>query len=350
MKILRYRAGVLAVCSAVSVWQGYAALTQMLDFTVSGAAGRFGWGWLAGGPVSYFLASGIGGAFALFGHWTRSGTIRHFWGWALLVPSVWLGIGMGLFAWSEWNASFGFTTGEHLLHCTFILLPMALTIACLWSYQKVFRDTVQRDADLSVAVSDPENSLSRPSVAPSILNWLGALFAAGGSIAAVLVSGILLLLWGCEPPSIEALARRFPHDRSDLETIIEMSDQDKEMAVIDPTWLELQGARLPSSNEAVGISEARWQEYRRVFRRNGIDQGVRRYSSGGDAFIIVRSVGILDNGYSNGYLYCVPRVEHQYAPCSSTEQTGKHDQSGGEGAYEFIRLTDRWYAFRSGPG
>ena len=350
IKILHYRGWTVVVCVGVSVWQAYTALSSMFDLSVSGSAGRFGWAWLVGGPVSYFLAAAIGGAFVLFGHWAGSPSIRRFWGWALLLPLVWLGIGMVLFAWSEWSASFGFTTGEHLRHFTLIFLPMALAFACLWSYQRSLRGAVEKKVDSSVAASNGESLVSRPNVLGTILRWLCALFAAAGSLAAVLVSGILLLLWSCEPPSVETLARRFPHEQKDLETIVAWSDQDKEMAVIDPAWLELQGAYAPSSSEPVGISQARWQGYRRIFRKNGIDQGVRRYSSGGDVFIIVRSVGILDNGYSDGYLYCVPGVEHHYAPCSSTEQTGRHDRSGGEGAYEFIKLTDHWYAFRDGPG
>jgi hypothetical protein len=138
----------------------------------------------------------------------------------------------------------------------------------------------------------------------------------------------------------------FPGERKELEAIIAMLDQDAQMAVIDPTWLELQGQNFPSSDKAVGISEARWNEYRRIFRRNGITQGIRRYASGGDAFIIVKSFGMLNRGYSNGYLYCVPGADHNaYLPCSSKEQRGK--QSGTDG-YEFIKLTDRWYAYREG--
>jgi hypothetical protein len=122
------------------------------------------------------------------------------------------------------------------------------------------------------------------------------------------------------------------------------------MAVIDPGWLELQGQSFPASYTAVGISAARWEEYRSIFRRNGITQGIRRYAPKGDAFIIVKSIGLLDNGHSNGYLYCVPGAKHIYAPCSSTEKYGEHSYSSGDEAYEFIKLTDRWYAFRQGPG
>jgi hypothetical protein len=129
-----------------------------------------------------------------------------------------------------------------------------------------------------------------------------------------------------------------------------MSDQDSEMAVIDPTWLEFQGRSNSSQNVAIGISPARWEEYRRIFRRNKITQGIRRYQAGGDAFIIVRSIGILDNGSSNGYLYCAPGAEHWYAPCTSREEHEKLDWDGGNEPYEFIKLADHWYAYRDGPG
>jgi hypothetical protein len=98
------------------------------------------------------------------------------------------------------------------------------------------------------------------------------------------------------------------------------------------------------------MTAERWNEYRRIFKRNRITQGIRRSQPNGDAFIIVKSVGLLDNGYSNGYLYCVPGPKHPYKPCSSKETNGSQPSTGNDEAYSFIKLTDRWYAYSEGPG
>jgi hypothetical protein len=61
-----------------------------------------------------------------------------------------------------------------------------------------------------------------------------------------------------------------------------------------------------------GITRERWGEYRRLFARNGIRQGIQRDPESKDAFILVESVGLLNRGHSNGYLYCGPGPKHRY--------------------------------------
>ena len=349
-KFIRSRAVVLVGMVILSGWQAYAGFHSILDLAVSRVSGKFGWVWLVCGPIAFFFATSLGAIFACFGLASKSSSIRKFWGILLLVVLAALGLGCILFAWADWfGTHFGFTSGEHLSHFVFIILPAAGCTALFLSIQRDIWRAAGRAPEFIRPSSNNPDEAPRLKGASIFFRWLGALAGAGGSMLLVAASGLFLLLWGCEPPSVATLARRFPDERKDLETIIAMSDDDSEMAVIDPTWLELQGQYMPS-DRAVGISSARWEEYRKIFRRNGITQGIRRYAPKGDAFIIVKSIGILDNGYSNGYLYCIPSSTHQYEPCSSTEQRGEHAGNGGESGYEFIKLTDRWYAYRQGPG
>ena len=195
--------------------------------------------------------------------------------------------------------------------------------------------------------------------------------AALGSMLVILVSAFLLLLASCEPPSLTTLAGRFPAERHDLETIVQMSDADADFSVIDPGWLNSSAGQViaaepkgvstspvpvdsanagPDENPKSRMSVERWNEYRRIFKRNHITQGIRRSQPNGDAFIIVKSVGLLDNGYSNGYLYCGSGPEHSYKPCSSKEKNGSQLSTANGQAYSFIKLTDRWYAYSEGPG
>src|ERR1700739_3101112 len=107
-----------------------------------------------------------------------------------------------------------------------------------------------------------------------------------GSIVAVLATGLLLLLWSCTPPSLNTLVERFPDQQHDLETLITMSNQDSELLVIDPGWIETSDYhQYLSYDPASGITAARWEDYRRIFRRDGFTQGIRRYSKRGDTFI-----------------------------------------------------------------
>jgi hypothetical protein len=350
-KMRRVRVWAFAFCILLSAWQAYAGFDSMFDPVVSEIGGKFGWVWLLSGPVSFFAATSIGTIFAYIAQATKPGLLRKFWSLLLWLAKIWLAGGALLFAWADWfGTSFGFTIGERTEHFLAILLPMIAVAFGFWTIERDIEESTFKLAMESVAASDgARSSLWRETILV-VFRWIGALLAAGGSIAAVAVSGLLLLLWGCEPPSVTTLADRFPGERRNLETIIAMSDQDSQMAVIDPSWLEIRGQSFPLLNNAAGISAKRWDEYRRIFRLNGFTLGIRRYSAKGDAFIIVKSIGLLDNGYSSGYLYCAPGMEHQYAPCSSEEKRGERPASAGVEAYEFVKLTDRWRAFLQGPG
>ncbi len=130
------------------------------------------------------------------------------------------------------------------------------------------------------------------------------------SCVVIVLGATVLLLWSCEPPSLATLARRFPRERHDLEAIVAMSDTDRQLIRIDPEWLAtLQHQYLTYSPET-GITQARWNEYRWLFARNGITQGILRDAVSRDAFIIVASVGIVNRGHSNGFVHCGPGPYH----------------------------------------
>lgn len=181
----------------------------------------------------------------------------------------------------------------------------------------------------------------------SVLKVMGII---AGGIVAILATGLLLILWSCTPPSLNTLAKRFPSQQHDLESLIKMSNQDSQLSVIDPSWLMTQdGHQYLGYDPATRITQERWEAYRRIYGKDGITQGIRRYKEG-DAFIIIKSEGILDNGYSNGYLYCGPGPMHTYPPCSSNQSRGKHPYSAGSEAYSFIKVADHWYVYSQGPG
>lgn len=185
------------------------------------------------------------------------------------------------------------------------------------------------------------------------VNWrklLRALSIGVGSFFAVLIGGLLLLMWGCEPPSLQTLERRFPQQRRDLETIVSMSDHDSQLTRIDPTWLMTRdGHQFLGYSPESGITRERWDEYRRLFSRNGIAQGIQRDPAKGDAFIIVDSIGLLNRGHSNGYVYCAPGPNHFYPPCLSSAPSAEHPYKPGDEAYSFHKLADRWYVYSEGP-
>jgi hypothetical protein len=78
----------------------------------------------------------------------------------------------------------------------------------------------------------------------------------------------------------------FRNSGKNLETILATSNQDRHLLRIDPNWLLTDKyAQFENYDSAVGITEARWNEYRRLFDRNQIKQGIQRQPDSDDAFM-----------------------------------------------------------------
>jgi len=187
---------------------------------------------------------------------------------------------------------------------------------------------------------------------PNVRRVARRLLIGAGSVCAVLIGVALVLMVACEPPSPAQLERRFSGQRGDLATLVAMSDHDSQLVRIAPAWLEVRGGRLFMDYSAeTGITRDRWDEYRRVFARNDIREGVQRDPDTGDIFVIVKAVGLLERGHMSGFLYCGPGSNHRYQPCASSQSSGDHSRrSGDDDNYSYRRLADRWYAYSEGPG
>ena len=162
-----------------------------------------------------------------------------------------------------------------------------------------------------------------------------------------------------DPPSLTELERQFPTREADLGTLIRMSDEDATFSRIAPTFVDHppdtvnELGRFMDGDPKAGLPKPRWNAYRALFSRNGIDLGIQRDKSG-DAFIMVDSVGLLNRGHTSGFLHCSPIYEaddRPFEPCVLRTESGQRDydpQKGGEG-YSFKRIRNNWYAYDEGP-
>jgi len=338
MKMLRkYRLLILLALSCLSAWQAYAGFDLLFSNVDKG--GEY---WVLTGPLLLFMCTGMGFICSLIETKCKSDFSKRLWGGYFVFLGLTVIVGL-LFHiamsplqkfYSPWYAS--------LICVSLITIQACILIAVCFSYWG--SDSGWND----------NSQLNKLGIKAKCLGsfWTITKFlaAVASSILVILASGILLMLWSCTPPSIENLAHRFPAEKDDLEQILQMSDADSQLAVIDPNWLELRdGDRFLTWDKRSGISEDRWNLYRKIFRRHGITQGIRRNKKYGDAFIIVKSFGLLDNGYSNGYLYCSGDIDSYYPPCLLHQERGMEPREGNDHAYSFIRVSDHWYAFSDGP-
>lgn len=160
------------------------------------------------------------------------------------------------------------------------------------------------------------------------------------------------VVFGPAPPSVREIQKQFPKHRNDLETIIQMSNQDAEFARVAPDFDFKFSSDQTELNQPKDLPKERWDAYRRIFARNEILLGLLRDQQA-DVFVMINSEGLLDMGHASGYLYCSddPVVaKGRFEACTSKQSSGQSDATANSGGYSFIKLADHWYAFDQGPG
>jgi len=164
---------------------------------------------------------------------------------------------------------------------------------------------------------------------------------------------LIMVLWvACTPrqPTDASLLRQFNQHQSDLERIAAMMDEDWGMSRIAPdfTWRQ-DTVAWPRPESEWGISKSRWDEYRELFRKAGIESGTTRREKSSDIIFYVWTWGIVPAGINVGYLHCgQPRngYAHTEEPCIGRQVSGKgmHGQSRSYG-YRYTKIDPDWYIY-----
>ena len=175
-------------------------------------------------------------------------------------------------------------------------------------------------------------------------------------IVGFVLLGLIVLLtglwWACGPhqPTDAELERRFKKHRSDLDRLVQMTDEDWGMSRIAPdfTWRQ-DSVAWPRPETEWGISRQRWGEYRRIFDQAGFRDGLTRREKSSDIIVDVWSWGIVPAGVGVGYLHCgTPRngYAHTEEPCIENREAGAgmHGNSTSYG-YRYKRIAPDWYIY-----
>ena len=181
-------------------------------------------------------------------------------------------------------------------------------------------------------------------------------------IIGLLLAGLYAYFAATAPPTLSQLAKAFPSKQHDLQTILAMSDQDARFRRIDPGFVDEMApdgsfkGRFMAGDPKAGLRKPRWDEYRSIFERNYIDQGIER-DGAHDAFIRFGAEGLLNRGHGTGIVFCAESLAppatdvFRYEPCTSTESSGsgKKTEDPRREAFSFQKLAGRWYAYDQGP-
>lgn len=117
-----------------------------------------------------------------------------------------------------------------------------------------------------------------------------------------------------------------------------MSEQDTRVVRIAPdfTGLDSNGA-WPRPDSLLGISHARWNEYRRLFKRVGSDNGLGR-GPDGSVEVVIRAYGLAISGGARGYLFSPSPPSPLGTPLGSLPSSS---------GVRYQPLSGGWYIFDS---
>ena len=188
--------------------------------------------------------------------------------------------------------------------------------------------------------------------------WAKSLLVLVGSFAAISV-GVTVLLVGylflTEVPTTTELAGKFAERRAVLEQIGGMARSDGEFSRITRAYVTFAATGKTESSRKAFIAD-RWREYRDLFRRVGVRDGLSQ-DAAGDVFFIAGGDGLVHRGHATGYLFCsdpgsAASAHSPYQPC-----TMAHAEAGERkfalkprvAGYAFRKLAEHWFVFDQGP-
>ena len=141
---------------------------------------------------------------------------------------------------------------------------------------------------------------------------------------------------GCGHRSDARLRHQFETARADCDQLRSMFAEDQHLVRIAPDYtMARDNAQWPSPD--VGLSEQRWNEYRRLFESTGAELGILRRDSG-LVLMMVSAVGWMDSGTYKGYAYLEDPPEQIVSSLD-----GREDDS-----WAFVHLTGNWYIGQGG--
>ena len=177
-------------------------------------------------------------------------------------------------------------------------------------------------------------------------------FGATGSTAGLDEKSLAALEQSSEPTRDDVRSLDYPElqanflrDAEGLERLRTMAVQDAHLIRIaaDFTWLDTD-TKWPREN--VGFSDARWSEYRSLFKKLSLLEGIVRTEDFPDAiFFIARVKGLCTGGSSAGYVFSTaPLTPTARSPQDDLDYEVRKNPSRNY-AYVFKPLKANWYAF-----
>lgn len=143
------------------------------------------------------------------------------------------------------------------------------------------------------------------------------------------------LTTSCCRTSERSLRKGFEENRAVLDSIVDLAREDEHLVRIAPDFTQLEDDwSWPRPRESWGITEARWDRYRQLFREADIDHGIT-HDEEGTVYFLAEACGLSISGRSSGYLYSSTRPSPIVDRLSDLQSKG----------IAYVPLEGPWYLF-----
>lgn len=177
-------------------------------------------------------------------------------------------------------------------------------------------------------------------------------FGATGSAAGLDKSSLLALAQASKPTPDDVkrlddpeLLINFNRNSDGFDSLLAMAGQNIHLIRIadDYTWLD-NDTKWPRPD--VGLTPQRWNEYRQLFEKLSLAEGILRSPDfPGAIFFISRARGLCTGGSSSGYVYSAdPLTPATQSPAKDLDAEARKNPKQNY-AYVFKPLKPNWYAF-----
>lgn len=132
----------------------------------------------------------------------------------------------------------------------------------------------------------------------------------------------------------------FAQHEEDFGRLISMSQVDAKVIRIAPdfTWLD-DNAKWPRPESELGFSKERWEEYKRLFDKLGLKEGLARDAGGDTVYLIAHSEGLGTGGSGKGYVYSTSELSPLY------DSLDNLSLAPSNGKHVYKKLKESWYLF-----
>jgi hypothetical protein len=161
-------------------------------------------------------------------------------------------------------------------------------------------------------------------------------------LAAILLPNVACLTFPDRPhPSDDELLLVFNAHEAEFDQLELMCREDAHMSRVAPdfTWKK-DNVAWPRPESELGITKERWDEYRELFTKLGIRDGLGNYQPD-EARLFVNDRGLVTGGSSKGYAYLYKPPKHLQNSLDNFDF--KNSNADGETAYRHIR--GNWYLY-----